>query len=185
MFLMPHPGRRREHAELPVPVEHPGVGYTVGWDHGGCPRLAVTGGLGPALAPGGTLGAVPGPEAAACPRRLPDPGADVGEGEDHAWPAGLAVAQEGGRAAVLPLLQAPHHLHPRLRGEAAPHQGERPGIPAHGEGQRVAQLWPQLALGSRDRLSLPWRSPRGAGLAACGHLDLLHVVLAGVESRER
>lgn len=102
---------------------------------------------------------------------------------------------------MLPLLQAPHHLHPRLRGEAAPHQGEgargtREGVGgcccslAMGRGQRVAQLCSELAgllvaEGSRDHLALPWCSPRGAGLGACGHTDLFHVVLVGAESQER
>lgn len=66
-------------------------------------------------------------------RRVAHPSADVGEREDHAGAAGLPLAEEGGRAAVLPLLQAPHHLHPGLRRQAAPHQGaEGGGPPARG-----------------------------------------------------
>lgn len=58
-------------------------------------------------------------------RRVPHPSADVGEGENHAGAPGVPLAEEGGRAAVLPLLQAPDHLHPGLRRKAAPHQGGR------------------------------------------------------------
>lgn len=56
-------------------------------------------------------------------RRVPHPSADVGEGENHAGAPGVPLAEEGGRAAVLPLLQAPDHLHPGLGRKAAPHQG--------------------------------------------------------------
>lgn len=192
-----------------------GCGYRVGWGPWLVPRscwVTITWGAGPSPGTWGhtrccpawarALQRCPGAGAdGSSPRRVPHPGADVGEGEDHAGPAGLAVAQEGGRAAVLPLLQAPHHLHPRLRGEAAPHQGEgargiREGVGgcccslAMGRGQRVAQLCSELAgllvaEGSRDHLALPWCSPRGAGLGACSHTDLFHVVLVGAESQER
>lgn len=55
--------------------------------------------------------------------RVPHPGADEREGQDHPWTAGLSVSKEGRGEAVLSILQAFNHLHQGVWGKASSHQG--------------------------------------------------------------
>lgn len=126
--------------------------------------------------PGVTQRSARGQRPSFCARRVPHPGAHVRKRQDPAGPPGVPVAAEGGRAAVLPLLQAPHHLHARLGGQAAPDQGERSEGRAGVRGGRPAVLSSAVCpsdggLGcSRQRCLFP--TPPGrrhAPLAARGH----------------
>lgn len=62
---------------------------------------------------------------AVTPRRLTHPAAVGGAREAQQGPTGLSVAEEGRRAPVFPLHQALPGLHPQLRRETSPPQGER------------------------------------------------------------
>lgn len=55
--------------------------------------------------------------------RVSDPGANEREGQNYPRATGLAVSKEGGREAVLSVLQAFNHLHQGFWSKASSHQG--------------------------------------------------------------